>query len=84
MRFGRYAPYSGTKFDLISGTFDYEAAPIPIVASPKKKAASDVFGRLLAVGERLIGVIKKNEGVSNKDLAKFADQLTALCDKWDR
>lgn len=79
-----YAPYSGTKFDLISGTFDYEAAPIPIVASPKKKAPSDVFGRLLAVGERLIGVIKKNEGVSNKDLAKFADQLTALCDKWDR
>lgn len=77
-----YAPYSGTKYDLISGTFDYEASPIPIV--PKKKPVSDVFSRLLAAGQRLMGVIKKNEGVSNKDLAKFADQINSLSDKWDR
>ena len=25
-----------------------------------------------------------NEGGANKDLAKFADQINALCDKWDR
>ena len=77
-----YAPYSGTKYDLISGTFDYEASPIPI--APKKKPISDVFSRLLAAGQRLMGVIKKNEGVSNKDLAKFADQINSLSDKWDR
>ena len=77
-----YAPYSGTKYDLISGTFDYEASPIPI--APKKKPVSDVFSRLLAAGQRLMGVIKKNEGVSNKDLAKFADQINSLSDKWDR
>jgi len=77
-----YAPYSGTRFDLIQGTFDYEAVPVRI--APKKKAVSDVFSRLMAAGKRLIGVIKKNEGVSNKDLAKFADQINSLCDKWDR
>ncbi len=77
-----YAPYSGTKYDLISGTFDYEASGIPI--APKKKPVSDVFSRLLAAGQRLMGVIKKNEGVSNKDLAKFADQINSLSDKWDR
>ncbi len=77
-----YAPYSGTKYDLISGTFDYEASPIPV--APKKKPVSDVFSRLLAAGQRLMGVIKKNEGVSNKDLAKFADQINSLSDKWDR
>lgn len=77
-----YAPYSGTRFDLISGTFDYEAVPVRV--APKKKQISDVFGRLLAAGERLIGVIKKNEGLANKDLAKFADQIISLCDKWDR
>ena len=77
-----YAPYSGTKFDLISGTFDYEAVPVRV--APKKKPVSDVFSRLLAAGQRLMGVIKKNEGVANKDLAKFADQINSLCDKWDR
>ena len=40
--------------------------------------------RLLAAGERLMGVIRRNEGGANKDLAKFADQINALCDKWDR
>ena len=29
-------------------------------------------------------VIEHNEGGANKDLAKFADQINALCDKWDR
>ena len=52
--------------------------------APKKKPVSDVFSRLLAGGQRLMGVIKKNEGVSNKDLAKFADQINSLSDKWDR
>lgn len=77
-----YAPFSGTKFDLIKGEFDYEAVPVRV--APKKKPVSDVFSRLMAAGQRLIGVIKKNEGVANKDLAKFADQINSLCDKWDR
>lgn len=78
-----YAPYSGTRYDLIENRVDYEAAPIRI----KKKSArseSDVFSRLLAAGQRLLAVIRKNEGVANKDLAKFADQIGSLADKWDR
>ena len=35
-------------------------------------------------GQRLMTVITHNEGGANKDLAKFADQINALCDKWDR
>ncbi len=77
-----YAPYSGTRVDLITNTIEYEAAPVPV----KKHIhiVSDVFQRLLAAGQRLITVIHKNEGGANKDLAKFADQINALCDKWDR
>ena len=45
---------------------------------------SSVFDRLLAAGRRLLSVIEKNREGANKDLAKFADQITALCDKWDR
>lgn len=77
-----YAPYSGTRFDLISGSFIYEAEPI--VVKKKAHGVSDVFARLLASGQRLIAVIHKNEGGANKDLAKFADQINSLCDKWDR
>lgn len=77
-----YAPYSGTRFDLISGEFLYEAEPVPI--KKKARAVATVFTRLLAAGQRLMAVIYKNEGGANKDLARFADQVNSLCDKWDR
>ncbi len=78
-----YAPYSGTKFDLIQNTFDYEAEPVRL-APKKARAVSDVFNRLVAAGQRLVGIIKKNEGLANKDLGRFADQINSLCEKWDR
>ena len=46
--------------------------------------AATVFQRLVNAGKRLLRVIAHNEGGANKDLAKFADQINALCDKWDR
>ena len=76
-----YAPYSGTVFNLLTNKLEYEGQPIPV--KKKAKAVSDVFTRLLAAGHRLLAVIHKNEGGANKDLAKFADQVKALCDKWD-
>lgn len=77
-----YAPYSGTRYDLLQNKFIYEAAPVTV----KKKAhiMSDVFARLVAAGQRLVAVIYKNEGSANKDLAKFADQINSLCDKYER
>lgn len=77
-----YAPYSGTRFDLISGEFICEAKPIPV--KKKAHAAVTVFTRLLASGQRLLAVIHKNEGGANKDLARFADQINSLCDRWDK
>lgn len=76
-----YAPYSGTVFNLLTDKLEYEGLPIPV--KKKARTVSDVFSRLLAAGQRLLAVIHKNEGGANKDLAKFADQITALCDKWD-
>lgn len=77
-----YAPYSSTRFDLSTGRFLYEAEPVAV--KKKTHGISDVFARLLAAGQRLLAVIHKNEGGANKDLAKFADQVNSLCDKWDR
>ncbi len=78
-----YAPYSGTEFDIISGNIVKEGIPIPV----KKKEAtlvSDVYARLKAAGARLMGIIAKSDGMTNKDKAKFADQIIALCDKWSK
>jgi metallo-beta-lactamase family protein len=81
--FNAYAPYSGTEYDIISGNFLKEGLPIPV----KKKEStlvSDVYARLKAAGARLMGIIVRSEGMSNKDKAKFADQINSLCDKWSR
>ena len=78
------APYSGAEFDMISGRFVKEGERIPKAKKPVQRKANDVFERLLAAGRRLLTVIKHNEGGANKDLAKFADQITSMCDKWDR
>ncbi|MBD5545625.1 MAG: MBL fold metallo-hydrolase [Lachnospiraceae bacterium] len=80
--FSAYAPYSGTRVDLAGNTIEYAASPVPV----KKKAGhiSDVFARLVAAGQRLLSVIQKNEGGANKELARFADQINSLCDKWDK
>jgi metallo-beta-lactamase family protein len=81
--FDAYAPYSGTEFDIISGQIMKEGIPVPV----KKKEStlvSDVYARLKAAGARLMGIIAKAEGMTNKDKAKFADQINSLCDKWSK
>lgn len=81
--YGSYAPYSGTEFDLITGEIVKECPAIKLQKTKSHKKTSSVYERLLAAGQRLMAVIKRNEGGANKDLAKFADQIQALCDKWD-
>lgn len=79
-----YAPYSGTRYDVIKEEFIEEAVPHELKKKSAAKIASGVFARLLAAGQRLLVVIGKNEGGTNKDLAKFADQINSLCDKWEK
>lgn len=83
-----FAPFSGACFDLVSGEWVREGVrefaakeAKPAVTTSKKNT---IFGRLIAAGQRLLVVISHNEGGSNKELARFADQINSLCDKWDR
>ncbi|MCD8324850.1 MAG: MBL fold metallo-hydrolase [Clostridiales bacterium] len=79
------APYSGDAYDLLQGAFvALGSRKRAEKRSKAKKGVSTVYDRLLAAGRRLVAVIQKNREGSNKDLAKFADQVNALCDKWDR
>ena len=47
-------------------------------------ALPPAFRRLDQTGQKLLEVISRNHGSTNKDLGKFADQLRALIEKWDR
>ena len=79
-------PYSGDVYDLMTGECIEEGSHELVEKKSKEvyKATSSVFDRLVMAGERLMAVIHKCKGMANKDLAKFADQISALCDKWDR
>ncbi|MEE8885928.1 MAG: MBL fold metallo-hydrolase [Eubacteriales bacterium] len=83
-----YAPYSGWKFDLAKDAFIAQPEGIristPAVDAITRHRKNAVFERLVAAGQRLMTVIRHNEGGANKDLGKFTDQINSLCDKWDR
>ena len=85
--FDAVAPYTGSVYDLSNNA---ECLTIGNRVRLEKSSASgaqkgnSVLERLRAAGRRLIAVIERNKEGTNKDLAKFADQITQLCDKWDR
>ena len=89
-RFGcrTFAPYSGTVYDLLEGRFIEQPAGVPVTKkaaeTPQAQRKRMLFEKLLAAGERLLSVIRGCEGMSNKDVGKFTDQINHLCDKWER
>lgn len=78
-----YAPFSGDTFDLLTGACVAQGSR---EAAEKKstRAVNNIFARLVAAGERLMTVIRKCEGMPNRELGKFADQINELCNKWER
>lgn len=80
------APYSGGCVNLATNEVITEGVKIPKKQSMKPSAARamNAFNRVVAAGRHLMSVIMKNEGIANKDLAKFESQIQNLADKWDR
>ena len=81
------APYNAAEYDLISGvclekgnTHRIDDQPI----SKKKYKDSTAFKRLVSAIRRLESISEQYRECANKDIAKFADQITALADKWER
>ena len=78
------APYNGGSYDLLTDTCLEIGNTIRLEKkSGLAKKRATVYDRLIEAGKRLLGVIQRSEGRANKDLARFADQIDALCDKWD-
>lgn len=78
-----YAPFSGDAFDLLTGACVAQGSR-EAVEKKSTRAVNNIFARLVAAGERLMTVIRKCEGMPNRELGKFADQINELCNKWDR
>ena len=82
--FSAHAPDYEEVYDLLA---DRLLAPgVPPQAKEKKNgtAGSPAYRRLEEAGQQLLAVIRHNKGGANKDLGKFADQIRALIQKWDR
>ena len=88
MSLNAYAPYPYAKVDLITDTILSEGNKVKLKKDSHRNGDSvkpnSPYGRLITAGQRLQAIISHNQGGANKDLAKFADQIIALCEKWDR
>ena len=83
--FEAHAPQYTEVYDLITNT---QVSPGYL---PERKTkgfsggakATPAYERLMAVGQMVMEAIKRSKGRDNKSLAKFADQLRALLEKWE-
>jgi metallo-beta-lactamase family protein len=82
------APMFTAVYDVLTDTLVSEGRETLVPAVEERRHSepreSSVYKRLLAAGARLLDVIARNYGGTNKDLGAFADQVTNLADKWDR
>ena len=79
------APYNAAEYDLISGVCLKVGNKQKIVKQGAVKfRESTAFSRLFNAAKRLLAVVEKYREAANKDIAKFADQITELSDKWDK
>lgn len=79
------APYNGGSYDLLTGICLNKGNRQRIEQNGKfNKRDAAVFARLFTAGKRLTSIIEKYRQAANKDIAAFADQITALCNKWDK
>ncbi len=80
------APFSGTSYDLLTDEIVIQTRGVRIEKAerPKDARAAKVFSRLVAACEKLLRIAKQSDGMANKELAKFADQVEQLSSKWDK
>ncbi len=80
------APYNAAAYDLITGACLEKG-------SRKRKESkfffgerreSSAFARLSTALKRLSGIVETYRQGANKDIAVFADQIIALCNKWGK
>lgn len=49
----------------------------------RNRRSQDTYRRLEGAAERLLALVHQSRGLANKDMARLADQITSICDKWE-
>jgi len=79
------APYSGTEYDLGTGrmTVYTEGKTVDRVRVYKGNTRAEIiFNELVAEAEKLLAMVKKRRGMTNKENAKLTSQIRELCEKY--
>ena len=76
------APYSGTRYDLAAGKFILITSGIPISKATAGRMVSSSFTKLKFTGRRILDFINNCQGLPNKDLERFSQDLEALIEKY--
>jgi len=85
LQFETTAPYSGDTYDLTTGECIERGRIVKLTkVSEGRRRANLAFDRLLTACQRLKTVAELSRGLTNKELAKFTDQIHQLCDKYAR
>ena len=58
--------------------------PVPASAKKALPKVKTLFDLLREAGQRLLGVISRQNGRTNAELTAFTNDVNALCEKWDR
>lgn len=80
--FSAHAPLFQEVYDLAGGRQLAQGVELPKKQASKWQAGSPAYRKLEEAGRQLEMVIQQNKGASNKELAKFTDQILALIQKW--
>ena len=83
--FTAHAPQYTEVYDLIADT-QLEKGYLPerkTKSTATGTRTSSAYERLVAIGQMVMEAIKRSRGRDNKSLARFADQLRALLEKWE-
>jgi len=80
------APYSGTSYDLSTGEVVVQTAGIKSKKTQKAKdpRQAEAFLRLMGAIGRLSDIAKGSEGMPQKELAKFAEEINRLSDAYQK
>ncbi|MEA4822825.1 MAG: MBL fold metallo-hydrolase [Clostridiaceae bacterium] len=84
-RYNATSPFSGTEFDLKTGKATVLTEGIKIdrnQAAKGRSRAQEIYATLVDTANELLRIVKGSKGMSNKELAKFTDQIRGLIEKW--
>ena len=79
------APYSGTEYDLTTGkmTIYTEGKAIERVRTYKGNTRAEViYNELVGEAEKLLSIVKRRRGMTNKENARLTSQIRELCEKY--